>query len=99
MKRTVVLAVAVVAFGTGCGKDPRVDGLETRVAKLETDYGTLKSDHDKTRAKLQELLVWMNPKPSPDKNGLADWIGFVHAKTWPAGPGDPVKPGKVPDPF
>lgn len=97
MKRTVVLVVALVAFGTGCGKDPRVDELQTRVTKLETDYAALKTDHDRTRDKLQALLVWVNT--NPNKTGLEDWIGFVHAKLWPGGPSDPVKPGNAPDPF
>ena len=99
MKRSLALAVGLVAIGTGCGNNSGVDGMETRVAKLEGDYGTLKTDHDRTRAKLQELLVWVNPKPAPQKDGLEDWIGFVHANTWPGGPSDPVKPGNAPDPF
>ena len=95
MRRTMLLAVALVAFGSGC-KDPRVDALQTRVAKLETDYTALKTEHDRTREKLQALLVYVNGKKPPEVD-LVDWIDAVHMKLW--GASDPSKPSNPPEPF
>jgi hypothetical protein len=90
-----IFLLAIAALTSGC-KDPRVDALTTRVTTLETENAALKTEHDKTRAKLQELLVWVN-KQSPPKVGLVDWIDAVQAKVF--GGGDGSKPGAPPPPF
>ena len=94
MKRALVVAVAVIGLGTtGCWPSKsQVDGIEARLAALETAHG-------QTRDKLQALLVWVNPKTPPGK-GLYDWMEAVHMKLGPSGgPTDPIKPAPPPPPF
>ena len=93
MKRSLMVVLAVGLATTGCASKATVDALDKRVTVLETDQ---KATHDK----LQALLVWINPHAPPAKqDGVYDWMGFVHAKVFPGGPGDPIKPSSPPPPF
>ena len=91
MKRRLLLfVVCVTVVGAGC-YDQRITALEQRVTTLETE-------HTKTRKKLDSLLIWANRQSAPNV-GLMNWIDSVHAKLWPGGPSDPVKPANPPEPF
>ena len=91
MKRSLMVVLAGGLATTACATQASVDAIDKRVTALETDQ---KATHDK----LQALLLWINPH-SPKPDGLYDWMGFVHAKVFPGGPGDPVKPSSPPKPF
>lgn len=95
MKRWLAFLLVLVAFSAGC-RDSRVDALLTKVATLETEHAALKAEHDKTRKKLDSLLVWVNHQQPPNV-GLVDWIDAVHRKVF--GSGDPSKPSAPPPPF
>lgn len=97
MKRPwFAVSIAAAVFLSGC-KDKRVDELVVRVTTLETSLDSLKTEHTKTREKLQALLIWTN-KRTPPEVGLVDWIEAVNRKLWP-GPTDPIKPSDPPPPF
>ncbi len=95
MKRLAFVVLGACVLASGC-KDSRVDPLILRVTELETKHAALAAEHDRTREKLQALLVWVNTK-KPDGVGLVDWMATVNELC--CGPSDPVLPSAPPPPF